>query len=193
MGLDGMTQRPAASAFVLKRPWSPMSPSNWRLYASTTNSSPSPRSPMTMQEQRLDRRVDFHRRRARRTAAQQAGACQASRQSGRNSQGGGSGSDCLSELLWVCGDGVKDIPSAFSRGCHEGSEGCEVGGAFEGPEGSGDFHFDLHHAQRLFGEVVCEGDVEVGEEAQDRPVWRASSTVRLASSRRSRIGSAQSS
>ena len=37
----------------------------------------------------------------------------------------------------------------------------------ERPEGSGDFHFDLHHPEGLFGQVVGEGDVEVDEEAQD--------------------------
>ncbi len=37
----------------------------------------------------------------------------------------------------------------------------------EGSEGAGDLHFHLHHAQRLLGVVVGEGDGEVGKEAQN--------------------------
>ena len=55
----------------------------------------------------------------------------------------------------------------LSRGCDDGSEGCEVVGGVEGSEGAGDLHFHLHHAQGLLGEVVGEGDGEVGKEAQN--------------------------
>jgi hypothetical protein len=38
--------------------------------------------------------------------------------------------------------------------------------ACEGSKGARDFHFDLHHPEVLFGQVVGEGHVEIGEEAQ---------------------------
>ncbi len=38
--------------------------------------------------------------------------------------------------------------------------------AFEGSERARDFHFDLHHPQVLFGQVIGERHVEIGEEAQ---------------------------
>ena len=37
---------------------------------------------------------------------------------------------------------------------------------FEGSERPGDFHLDLHHPEVLFGQIVGEGHVEIGEEAQ---------------------------
>ena len=36
-------------------------------------------------------------------------------------------------------------------------------GPFQGSEQAGDFHPDLHHPQVLFGQIVGEGDVEIGE------------------------------
>ena len=65
------------------------------------------------------------------------------------------------------GEGLEDVPASLTSGGDDGAEGCEVVRGCEGSEGAGDLHFDLHHAQRLLGEVVGEGDGEVGEEAQD--------------------------
>ena len=53
------TSPSCALAFALQRPRSPMSPSSSRRFASTTNSSPSPLSPTTTQEQRHDRLNDL--------------------------------------------------------------------------------------------------------------------------------------
>src|SRR5580700_10923347 len=43
---------------------------------------------------------------------------------------------------------------------------CEDLSTVEGSEGPGDFYFDLHHPEVLFGQIVGEGHVEIGEEAQ---------------------------
>ncbi len=53
----------------------------------------------------------------------------------------------------------------FSRGRNDGSQAREDLSALEGSKGSGDFHFDLHHPEILFGQIVGEGRVEIGEEA----------------------------
>ncbi len=66
----------------------------------------------------------------------------------------------------VAGEGLEDVPSLFSGRCDDGAEGGEVLSGVESAEGAGDFHLHLHHAQRLLGQVVGEGDVEVDEEAQ---------------------------
>jgi hypothetical protein len=64
------------------------------------------------------------------------------------------------------GQGLEDVPAALSGGGDHGAERGEVLSGFESPEGAGDFHLHLHHAQSLFGEVVGEGNGEVGEEPQ---------------------------
>ena len=38
--------------------------------------------------------------------------------------------------------------------------------ALGGAEAAGDFHFHFHHPERLFGEIVGEGNFEVDQEAQ---------------------------
>jgi hypothetical protein len=54
----------------------------------------------------------------------------------------------------------------FSGGRDDGSEANKDACAFEGSERARDFHFDLGHAQVLFGQVVGAWDVEVDQEAQ---------------------------
>ena len=54
----------------------------------------------------------------------------------------------------------------FSCGGDDGSEGGEDLSAVKGAERAGDFHFHLHHPQVLLGQIVGEGDVEIGEEPQ---------------------------
>src|SRR5208283_4381777 len=76
--------------------------------------------------------------------------------------GGDSGEEGAGSL----GQGVEDIEALFSGGGDDGPEADEDFGAFEGPEAARDFHFDLGHAQVLFGQIVGERDVEVDEEAQ---------------------------
>jgi hypothetical protein len=62
---------------------------------------------------------------------------------------------------------LEDVPAPFSSGGDDGAERDEVLSGVESPEGAGDFHLHLHHAQRLFGEAVGEGRVEVDEEGND--------------------------
>jgi hypothetical protein len=62
---------------------------------------------------------------------------------------------------------LEDVLTLFSSGGDDGAERGEVLSGVESPEGAGDFHLHLHHAQRLFGEVVAEGRVEVDEEGND--------------------------
>ena len=79
----------------------------------------------------------------------------------------GSGWEGVDEGGSVACEGLEDVPSLFSRRGDNGAEGGEVLSGVEGSESAGDFHLHLHHAQRLFREVVGEGNVEVDEEAQD--------------------------
>jgi len=59
---------------------------------------------------------------------------------------------------------LEDIAGLFSRGRNDGSEPREDLGAFEGSKAPRDFHFDLHHPEVLFGQIVGEGRVEVIKE-----------------------------
>src|SRR5690242_20857752 len=79
----------------------------------------------------------------------------------------GSGWKGVDEGWGVAGEGLEDVPPVFSGGGDDGAERGKVLSGGEGSEGAGDFHLHLHHAQRLFSEVVGEGDLEVDEEAQD--------------------------
>jgi hypothetical protein len=62
---------------------------------------------------------------------------------------------------------LEDVPIEFSGGGGDGAEGGEVLSGVESSEAAGDFHLHLHHPERLFREVVGEGNLEVDEEAQD--------------------------
>ena len=83
------------------------------------------------------------------------------RGSGRLSDG-----ERLHEPLGGRGEDLQDVETLLPRGRHDGPEERENPRALEGPEAAGDLHLDLHHPQILFGEVVGEGHVEVGEETQ---------------------------
>ena len=76
-------------------------------------------------------------------------------------------SDGLAEGGWICGEGLEDVPTLFSRGGYDGSDASEGARAGHGSEAAGDFHLDLHHSQVPLGLVVGEGDGEVSEELQD--------------------------
>ena len=67
---------------------------------------------------------------------------------------------------WVCGQGLEDVEALLSGGGDDGPQADEDVSALEGPKAGRDFHFDLSHAQVLFGQIVGERDVEVDEEAQ---------------------------
>src|ERR1700722_4442488 len=72
----------------------------------------------------------------------------------------------LHELLGGRGEDLQDVAALLPRGRHDGPEERENPRALEGPEAAGDLHLDLHHPQVLFGQVVGEGHVEIGEETQ---------------------------
>ncbi len=55
----------------------------------------------------------------------------------------------------------------FSGRRDDGPDVGEDPRALEGAEGARDFHAQLHHAQVLFGLIVCEWDREVGDESQN--------------------------
>src|SRR5271168_1646891 len=86
-----------------------------------------------------------------------------SRSSGRGS-GRLSDGERLHEPLGGRGEDLQNVETLLPRGRHDGPEERENPRALEGPEAAGDLHLDLHHPQILFGEVVGEGHVEVGEE-----------------------------
>ena len=73
----------------------------------------------------------------------------------------------MHEVRRICGEGLEDVPTLFSRGGYDGSDASEGARAGHGSEAAGDFHLDLHHSQVLLGLVVGEGDGEVSEESQD--------------------------
>src|SRR5271154_4761848 len=83
------------------------------------------------------------------------------RGSGRLSDG-----ERLHEPLGGRGEDLQNVETLLPRGRHDGPEERENPRALEGPEAAGDLHLDLHYPQILFGEVVGEGHVEVGEETQ---------------------------
>src|SRR5271155_5757540 len=72
----------------------------------------------------------------------------------------------LHEPLGGRGEDLQDVVALLPRGRDYGSEEREKPRALQGPETAGDLHLDLHHPQILFGEVVGEGHVEIGQEPQ---------------------------
>ena len=72
------------------------------------------------------------------------------------------------ELFWGKGERLVDVEALLSGRRNHGSEAGEVGGALRGSEAAGDFGLHLHHPQVLFGEVVGEGNREIGEEPEGR-------------------------
>ena len=54
----------------------------------------------------------------------------------------------------VACEGLEDVASLFSRRGDNGAERGEVLSGVEGSESAGDFHLHLHHAQRLFRQVL---------------------------------------
>src|SRR6202521_3382693 len=84
----------------------------------------------------------------------------------RRGSGRLSDSERLHEPLGGRGEDLQDVAALLSRGRDDRPEERENLRALEGPEAAGDLHLDLHHPQILFGEVVGEGHVEVGEETQ---------------------------
>ena len=63
-------------------------------------------------------------------------------------------------------EGSEDIEAALSGGGNNGSQAREFDGAFESAKSAGDFHLHFHHSQVLFGQIVREGHIEVGEKAE---------------------------
>ncbi len=61
---------------------------------------------------------------------------------------------------------MEDVGALLSGGRDDGSESGEDSSAVEGSEAARDFHFDLHHPEVLFGQIVGEGHVEIGHEPQ---------------------------
>ena len=61
---------------------------------------------------------------------------------------------------------LEDVEAVLSRGRDDRAEARENLSALQGSERAGDFHPDLHHPRVLFGQIVGEGDVEIGQEAQ---------------------------
>ena len=73
------------------------------------------------------------------------------------------GGEGLHERLGGRRENLQDVETLLSRGGDDRSQAGENLGAFQGSERAGDFHPDLHHSQVLFGQIVGEGDVEIGE------------------------------
>lgn len=61
---------------------------------------------------------------------------------------------------------LDDVPALLSGGRDEAADDGEVLGAFLAAEAAGDFLLELHHAPVLFGLIVGEGHVEIGDGAQ---------------------------
>ena len=62
---------------------------------------------------------------------------------------------------------AEDVEAPLTDGGDVGSEGAELLGAGLGAEAAGDLGLDLHHPQIPLREIVVEGDVGIGHEAQD--------------------------
>ena len=54
----------------------------------------------------------------------------------------------------------------FSGCCADGAQGGEGLSALMGSKTAGDLHLHLHHPERLLGEIVGEGNLEVDEEPE---------------------------
>jgi len=72
----------------------------------------------------------------------------------------------LHEPLGGRGEDLQNVVALLPGGRDDGPEKRENARALEGAETAGDFHLDLPSSSILFGEVVGEGHVEVGEEPQ---------------------------
>ena len=66
------------------------------------------------------------------------------------------------EEIGVLGEGLQDVSALSARCGDDGAQGGEGVSAMMGAEGTGDFHLHRHHPERLFGQVVGEGNLEVG-------------------------------
>ena len=66
------------------------------------------------------------------------------------------------------GQGLEDVEALLSGRRDDGAQAGEVGGALWGSEAAGDFGLHFHHPQVLFGEVIGEGNREIGEEPEGR-------------------------
>ena len=80
---------------------------------------------------------------------------------------GWSGGEGLDEGAGVCGEDCEDVVSLLSGGGDDRPQRGEGLSALDGTESARDFHLHLHHAQRLFGEIVGEWNVEVDQEPQN--------------------------
>src|SRR3984957_5885209 len=82
-------------------------------------------------------------------------------------QPGWSGGEGLDEGGGVCGEDCEDVVSLLSGGGDGRPQRGEGLSALHGTGSARDFHLHLHHAQRLFGEIVGEWNVEVAQEPQN--------------------------
>src|ERR1700727_1440090 len=82
-------------------------------------------------------------------------------------QAGWSGGEGLDEGGGVCGEDCEDVVFLLSGGGDDRPQRGEGLSALHGTESARDFHLHLHHAQRLFGEIVGEWNVEVAQEPQN--------------------------
>jgi hypothetical protein len=70
------------------------------------------------------------------------------------------------DVLRSGGEGLEDVETLLSGGGNDRSQARKFDSTLKGAKAAGDFHPQLHHSQVLFGEVVCEGHVEIVEEAE---------------------------